>query len=269
MPYWNPKLSPAAGGDDGAWGTDGWWNSDAYCRIGHRQVGGSVRHAWVRFPQVYLPQGATITAAALRLTAYATDSYTGVTLRVYGNAADNAAAPTSMADADAKALTTAYVNWVCATGWTDGQVYSPGDLTAIIQEIVNRPGWASGNALMLLIKDNGSAAGHNHQFTAYDAGLPAEYAELEIHYDGEPTNVYLFQAGAQVEYDLPPALKVRQTLAQVEYSILPTGFYGFQALAQVEFTQPPPQLNGRKFPIPPTGRLLQTQPAKRKFPVVV
>lgn len=61
------------------------------------------------------------------------------------------ASPTNYATASTwwSSLTTAFVDWanVMATGWTAGNEYVTPDLTSVVQEILDRPGWASGNAM--------------------------------------------------------------------------------------------------------------------------
>lgn len=111
---------------------------------------------FVRFQNVTIPQGATILTAVLKVRASDLSSTTtGLHGKVRANAIDDAIAPTSAATHDALARTTAGVDWD-PTAWVLGTQYSPPDLSAVIQEIVNRGGWASGNDLMLLVDDDGS-----------------------------------------------------------------------------------------------------------------
>jgi len=68
---------------------------------------------------------------------------------------DSAANPSTYAEANAYSLTTG-VDWTKSSGFTEPMA-AP-DLAASFQEIVDRAGWASGNAIVALWKDNGSDA---------------------------------------------------------------------------------------------------------------
>lgn len=75
------------------------------------------------------------------------------------------------------------------------------------------------------------------------------------------------QAVAQVEHRDPPLLKVSQVIGQVEYyefCYLRT----YQVIGQVEHN-PSEMPIRRTFPLPHPCRVLQSQPGKRVFPVVV
>ena len=80
--------------------------------------------------------------------------------------------------------TAARVDWDPAA-WSSGAWYESPELKAVIQEIVNRPGWASGHALVLLLADDGSAANVSRLIYAYDSA-PANGAELRIEYTTGP-----------------------------------------------------------------------------------
>jgi hypothetical protein len=51
------------------------------------------------------------------------------------------------------------------------------DVSTIIQEIVNRPGWASGNAVVLIITGNGTRWAESYNGDA--AGAPMLHLEVE------------------------------------------------------------------------------------------
>lgn len=100
---------------------------------------------FARFTNVTIPPGATIVSATLKISSF---SFSGGTAacHIRAVAADNPAQP-SGSSIDTATLTIATVDW-SATGVT-APVTSP-DIASVIQEIVNRPGWASGNALTLV-----------------------------------------------------------------------------------------------------------------------
>ena len=49
-------------------------------------------------------------------------------------------------------MTSASVVWTCAEDWVIWQQYRTPDLKTVIQEVVNRAGWASGNAIALFLQ---------------------------------------------------------------------------------------------------------------------
>jgi len=106
-----------------------------------------------RFPNVTIPQGATIHNAALILTVY--DGYGGAQTTIYGDAADNSAQVSNGTDYSTRTLTSASVAWTLpgspATNRVNGEEDISPNIASIIQEIVNRPGWASGNAISLFV----------------------------------------------------------------------------------------------------------------------
>jgi hypothetical protein len=111
------------------------------------QVSGSNILALIRFPNMTIPQGATINSAVLQGYFYNT-SYDSGALTLAGIAADNRGA---FAEADTTPTwTTATVAVDISNVMTSGSgFYTIATVTGIVQEIVNRAGWASGNAIAL------------------------------------------------------------------------------------------------------------------------
>lgn len=103
-----------------------------------------------RFNNVTIPQGSTINSATLYIKSSSADSG-AVSLKIYGNDTDNPSFPTSIATADALVKTTANVDWDITDAWDDTVTYSSPDLSTIIQEIVDRVGFSSGNNLQLIL----------------------------------------------------------------------------------------------------------------------
>ena len=113
----------------------------------------------MRFTSVTLPPGATITAAWVQFQVDEA-STAAASLTVAGEAADNAAAfTTTIRSISTRTRTTATVSWTPVSWPTVGartaDQRTP-DLTAVLQAIVSRPLWASGNALVLLVTGTGT-----------------------------------------------------------------------------------------------------------------
>jgi hypothetical protein len=112
----------------------------------------------LRFTGVAVPRGATITRSHVQFQVDETRS-TAASLTVRAQQADNAGAFTTAAfNLSSRPVTTAFVGW-SAPAWptvgTAGADQRTPDLRAVLQEVVNRSGWSSGNALVLLITGSG------------------------------------------------------------------------------------------------------------------
>lgn len=171
------NTSIAAGADDFSWITGaGFGNTETTTYLG-RYLGTYTVLAGYRFTGVTVPNGATITNAYLTFTSYSALS-AAVTLTIWGVDADNQAAPTSEATAAAMVETSASVSW-SPGAWAAGSTYNTNDISSIIQEIVDRAGWASGNALVIEVFGPASGSGYRLAHT-YDYG--SGYPQLTIEY---------------------------------------------------------------------------------------
>ena len=134
---------------------------------------------YFRFQNVTIAQGATISSAYLKPYQ---SSYTGRTLSVKGFDKDNVSAPTAGSDLAASNFTTAGItNFATSTG--SGQKTSP-DIKTIIQEIVNRAGWSSGNSMMFAVWIALSyPATTLINLRSYDYSSASEACQLVIEYE--------------------------------------------------------------------------------------
>jgi hypothetical protein len=152
--------------------------TDKYLYIGSHHVG-------LRFRNVKIPQGATIKQATLKIFAvsdsWATAAVDGV---LKGEAADN---PAAFGDTSriVSALPTTKASkawsWTPENAWKKSTWYESPDLSAIVQEIVNRPKWAPDNALVLLYLMNTASDG-DRMFWSYESGNPAAAPRLIVTY---------------------------------------------------------------------------------------
>jgi hypothetical protein len=119
----------------------------------------------LRFTNVTIPQGATITTAYLIVTcntAYGGNGAAQWYSKIRGQAADDAAAFSTLADFDARNWAAATpVAWSGNTAWTNNTEYQSPEIKTLIQAIVNRTGWSSGNALALSWDDFDDQSAHS------------------------------------------------------------------------------------------------------------
>ncbi|MCA9240270.1 MAG: LamG domain-containing protein [Planctomycetales bacterium] len=126
----------------------------------------------MRFSGVNIPQGATIQSAYLEFTSSHTLSTSPCQATIQGIAQDNPPAfSTSSNDISSRPTTSAAAPWTLPNTTAGATLQSP-DLTSVIQELVDRPGYAAGNNLALVVTP----------------GTSSTY-RLVWQYDGQPTSV--------------------------------------------------------------------------------
>jgi len=160
-------------------------------------VGSFITRIFYRFASATIPQNATIVSATFSAVAVDTDSTSTWSTKIHLNAADNPSAPADGTALDALALTTAFTAPTTSLNTTSGTRFNF-DVASAVQEIVNRSGWSSGNALMIVWVDNGSSSGINRRWSDYSGGSTNQ-AKLDITYNdpvtGNKSNLVLLGVG--------------------------------------------------------------------------
>jgi hypothetical protein len=142
-----------------------------YLRLGQRVIG-------LRFRGVEIPNGAQIVSAYLQLYAGMTEKSAAlVQAQATGNAADFGPDQPGVVT---RKRTQASVAWDWQGDEPEDTWTSSPDLQPIIQEIVNRPDWSSGNAIAL-IYDGKNTLGSGTYFRSWEAD-PQRAAKLQITY---------------------------------------------------------------------------------------
>jgi hypothetical protein len=126
----------------------------------------------LRFAGVAVPPGATITNAYVQFTTQATGATAVTSLTIKGEAADNPGTfTTAIGNISARATTSAVVGWSVPI-WTSvgaaGQDQRTPNLATVVQQLVSRPGWTNGNAIVLIITGTGRRVAHT-----FESGVPA------------------------------------------------------------------------------------------------
>lgn len=150
----------------------------------------------VRFQNLTIPQGATISSAYITFEA-SVDHSEATRVTFTGQAIDDA--PTfdigsTDSDISSRTDTTARVKWTVPP-WTANTTYQTPDLSAIVQEIVDRSGWTSGNAMVFKITGTGI-----REARAYEDS-PSHSPKLHVVYTGvryygyfDPDAMYTYNA---------------------------------------------------------------------------
>ncbi len=140
--------------------------TDNELNLGQKPVG-------LRFKNVRIPRGSTIVNAYLRFRASANAA--GASLTIRGQAADN---PSTFSTANnnitGRTTTTASVSWTTGA-WSNNTLYSSPSVTTIVQELVNRQGWNSGNNIVITMTGSGAANAVSYNSAA--ANAPELYLE--------------------------------------------------------------------------------------------
>ncbi|HHE74218.1 MAG TPA: hypothetical protein ENL37_03915, partial [Desulfobacteraceae bacterium] len=143
----------------------------------------------VRFQFTGIPQGAVIKNAYISFKATANKSVVS-SFTIVGQDSDTADQFTSgswqnWVDADNEDIsssskrppTSASVTWNNVEAWTSGNRFQTPDLTAIVQEIVNRPGWGPDSAMVFKIYGTGKRDAYSAD--GGSANAPILYVEYE------------------------------------------------------------------------------------------
>lgn len=131
-----------------------------------------------RFTGVTVPSSAQITTAILQLRARSA-SFDDANFDIHAEDVDNAVNFSSNADVWNRVRTSASVAWIEDGVLSNTHDSSP-DIAAVIQEIIGRPGWVSGNALVILCKGKTDIDKTFYADTYEEA--PAQAAKLDITY---------------------------------------------------------------------------------------
>ncbi len=158
----------------------------------------------MRFRSVTVPKGATISNAWIQFTADEAQSES-TSLLFQGQAADNGPSfTTTSGNVSSRPRTTAGVSWNSVASWTTigqaGSAQQTPNLATVVQEIVNRAGWASGNAVVIVVTGSGHRTARSYNGGSSTAPL------LHIEYTSTTTTVNqapIVNAGPDLTITLP------------------------------------------------------------------
>lgn len=141
-------------------------------------------HGGFRFAGVTIANGATINNATLKfdqLSFYSSNGAAVSNTTLYGQNADN---PINFgvgaSDISARARTTANTTGSNLLDTVTAAQTNGYDVAAIVQEIVNRAGWVSGNAMVMLFIGTGTSGSNYIQPYMWDYFSGFYFARLEI-----------------------------------------------------------------------------------------
>jgi hypothetical protein len=156
----DPPLDLQVGAEtDDAWRrltTSAWDLTNDYNRAGAWDGSFYAEGSGMRFTGVAIGQGDTIDVAYITITARISDAGTVCNTRITAEDVDDAAtfADDSAAfDARYATHTTAVVDWDAIASWTAESEYNSPSTVSVVQELVDRVGWSSGNDMVFFWQD--------------------------------------------------------------------------------------------------------------------
>lgn len=114
----------------------------------------------MRFLNIYIPNGATIVHAYLKLVSYDDRALENVNSKIRAELDANPLTFSTLDDYLARPRTVASINWDNIPPWLTGKLYQSPDFAPVIREIVSLPAWASGNPVVIFWDDHDDRSTH-------------------------------------------------------------------------------------------------------------
>jgi outer membrane protein assembly factor BamB len=238
----NVLYQVTAGADDGyAWSAFGQDIAAPHLVIGDGDYSAPYHMSAMRFNGVTIPRSALVYQAHLRIQSISEGTRGQIYGVIRGEAADSAADFSARYISEAAATVSA-VSWDHKFAWEANTRRSSPDISAVVQEIITRPGWNSGNSLAIIYSTRADS-GKSRMFGALEMG--AEYAAvLQVLYETYVISGYVrtpggsgvagvtVSAGAEIEtavtdgggfYELqvPPGWSGTVTLSKASWGFEP------------------------------------------------
>jgi hypothetical protein len=137
--------------------------------------------AFIVFRNVTIPVNARITRARVGFYAYEEQDNVNTNLLCYFEDADNPNPPTDKSDLDGRSLTDS-VPWPNIEIWRERRLYYSPWVHNILQDVIDRSGWSSGNKVMFIMVNNVSDANSYRIWSAFEYKGGIEKAFLEVYW---------------------------------------------------------------------------------------
>ena len=143
------------------------------------------RYIAVRFKHINVPKGAKVLNAYLEFTAYQNGTNPGAKMTIGGVNQNSPSdfTPYPRYTLRDKPKTAASVTWSNIPSWFRKGVYQSPAVTNIVQEIIDRSGWESGNKMMFIMSDFNNAKRGAYTYN----GQPSGATRLVIEFEGNAT----------------------------------------------------------------------------------
>lgn len=160
-PYGKDKYFYQVVGYEGQF--DG-FTDEGYC--GHYQPGVDSYSCdlFFQFDNVTIPDGAIITSANLQLAENTANTFP-IDFEIFAKNDANPSFPVDATEAKSildSGMTSAYVDWTPTSNVGFDNYYTTSDITTVVQTLVNKSGWSSGNSMLFIIRDKENPSGANY-----------------------------------------------------------------------------------------------------------
>ena len=122
-------------------------------QVGAEDDDGAIKYnvGYLRFNNIAIDQGATVQSATFKLIRRGINSGANKNFEIAGRDVDNAGVPSSASELGTR--TTARVTLLKSTivNTANNSIIDIPDIKTIIQELVDRAGWSSGNSIVLVV----------------------------------------------------------------------------------------------------------------------
>jgi len=157
----DPDYSIVAGADDGdvSVGFEAFHATATNAFFGN-SAGSPDNNLWFRFAAIVAAKGGNCTAATIKIITSGQDNGTDMQMIIHGIDEDDHTAPTDWATwaTDHGIPTSAAIHWDFATLYGPGDSIITSDFSDVIDELIARDGWSTGQAIGIHIDDDGCAA---------------------------------------------------------------------------------------------------------------
>jgi len=168
MPFgtivFDPSVQIAASLDDDQSGATGHWPTDNQSSIYYKAGDITYRRGWLRFP-INIEAGSTIDGCILRFIAYSNQSG-GVSGAIQHTDEDDAADFTN--NPHTRALAGPSISWPGIPAWTANSPYDSPEMKTVLQDFIDRGGYASGQYMGLRLNSTSGAANQYRAWYQWD-----------------------------------------------------------------------------------------------------
>jgi len=154
----------------------------------------------LRFRGINLPQGAIIDSAFIQVWSHEGKTAEDVArITITGEATDNAQTFTEDALITDRTRTTASLLWEVAEEWDLWGMYQTPNLKNIVQEVVNRNGWQSGNSIAFILQGENQGVTdveNAREFESYEnIADPQDGGDGQNHPERRPRLIIYYSSG--------------------------------------------------------------------------
>lgn len=161
----------------------------------------NVMTSFTRFQNVTIDQGTQIDSAVLVVYAHEDES-AEARVTVFAEAADNSPLFGEDEALSDRTMTATSVPWIMTEDWIMWQPYHSPNLASLIQEVIDRPGWQSGNSLTLFMKgeDQGASLLDNaRDFESFENIEDPDDGGDGLHHPERVPTLKIYWGGTKVE----------------------------------------------------------------------